>query len=384
MQNTVVVITGASSGIGAAAAELLASRGASVVLVARREAALADVAARCRGRAHPIVADVTRRDEVRRVVDESIARFGHVDVWINNVGQGITRPPSQLTDEDVDDIMRINVKSALYGMQEILPHFQSRGAGHVINVSSMLGRIPFAFFRSAYNGAKHFLNALTANFRSEVQQTHPGIQYSLVSPGVVRTDFGLNARHGGPDSRQLPGSQSAEDVAVVIAGVIESRAPDVYTRTGARETVVGYFAGLGEDDGTARETLKRASQDWAKAAATGDVEQIVSGWADDAVVMPPDQPAIVGKDAIRRFVQASGAIPGFSITWEPERASMAAGGDVGYLIERSRMTFKDAAGVQQTQHGKAVTIWRKNSTGAWKCVVDIWNNNPTDRVFDSK
>jgi NADP-dependent 3-hydroxy acid dehydrogenase YdfG len=193
------------------------------------------------------VADVTRRDEVRGVVDASIARFGHVDVWVNNVGQGITRPPSLLTDQDVDEIIQVNVKSALYGMQEILPHFKERGAGHVINISSMLGRTPYAVIRSAYCGAKHFLNALTANFRAEVQEMHPGIQFSLVSPGVVSTEFGLNARHGGPDSRQLPNSQSADDVAEVIVGVIETRRPDVYTRAGTRERVVGYYASVGED-----------------------------------------------------------------------------------------------------------------------------------------
>jgi short-subunit dehydrogenase len=117
----------------------------------------------------------------------------------------------------------------------------------VINVSSMLGRIPFALIRSAYNGAKHFLNALTANFREELQQTHPGIQFSLVSPGVVSTDFGLNARHGGPDSRSLPNAQSAEEVAAVIAGVIDTRRPDVYTRAGARERIATYYASVGED-----------------------------------------------------------------------------------------------------------------------------------------
>ena len=247
MPENVVVITGASGGIGAGLAELLAQRGMSLVLVARREDALRAVAARCGDAAQPIVADVTRRAEVRRVVEEAIGRFGRIDVWVNNVGQGITRVPSELTDEDIDDIVRINVKSALYGMQEVLPHFKERGTGHVINVSSMLGRVPHAVFRSAYNGAKHFLNALTANFRVEVQQTHPGIQFSLVSPGVVRTEFGRNARHGGPDSRELPDSQSAEEVAEVIAEVIDSRRPDVYTRAGAKDRVLGYLAGLTAD-----------------------------------------------------------------------------------------------------------------------------------------
>jgi len=247
MDQKVVVITGASGGIGAALAELVSKRGASVVLVARRADVLNAVAERCGDNALPIVADVTHRDEVRKVVEESIARFGRIDVWVNNVGQGITRPPSQLTDEDIDYIVQVNIKSALYGMQEVLPHFKERGAGHVINVSSMLGRVPFAVFRSAYSGAKHFLNSLTANFRAEVQETHPGIQFSLVSPGVVRTDFGLNARHGGPDSRQLGNSQSAEEVAEVIAGVIESRRPDVYTRQGANEIVSKYYDSVGGD-----------------------------------------------------------------------------------------------------------------------------------------
>src|SRR6478672_12817350 len=142
--NKVVVITGASGGIGAALAQLLSERGAAVVLVARRRDLLQDVARHCGRLAVPIAADVTSRDEVRRVAGETLVAFQRIDVWVNNAGQGITRAPSLLTDEDVDEMMRVNVKSALYAMQEVLPHFQSRGEGHVINVSSMLGRIPFA------------------------------------------------------------------------------------------------------------------------------------------------------------------------------------------------------------------------------------------------
>jgi NADP-dependent 3-hydroxy acid dehydrogenase YdfG len=247
MSDTIVVITGASSGIGAAVAELVSRQGMSVVLAARRKDALEAVAGKCGGRALPVVADVTVRANVRRIVDESLSRFGRIDVWINNAGIGITRPPSQLTDDDIDAMIQANVKSALYGMQEVLPHFKERNAGHIINVSSMLGRIPFAMVRSAYSGAKHFLNALTAMFREELRESHPGIQISLVSPGVVRTDFGLNAMHGGPDSRQFPGSQSAEEVAAVIARVIATREADVYTLPGARERVAAYYASIGAD-----------------------------------------------------------------------------------------------------------------------------------------
>jgi len=247
MSDSVVVITGASTGIGAALAEQLAGQGASLAIVARRADALNATAERCGGTVLPIAADMTIRSDARRVVSETLARFGHIDVWVNNVGQGITRMPTELTDEDIDDMIRVNVKSALYGMQEVLPHFKERRTGHIINISSMLGRMPFAVFRSAYNGAKHFLNALTANVREELRTTHPDIQVSLVSPGVVFTEFGLRAKHGGVDSRTLPQGQSAEAVAEVIAGVIGNRKPDVYTRPGARQMVLDYYSGLGED-----------------------------------------------------------------------------------------------------------------------------------------
>ncbi len=238
----VIVITGASSGIGAALAAVLTARGDRVVLAARREAELHRVAVACGPNAFPVVADVTIRDDVRRVVHAAIERFDHIDVWVNNAGRGITRMPTELTDDDVDDMVRVNVKSVLYGMQEVLPHFRERGAGHVINISSMLGRIPMAPMRSAYSAAKHMVNSLTANFRTEVRATHPGIQFSLVSPGVVQTEFGNNALHGGPDSRSLPNSQTVEEVAAIIAGVIDSRAGDVYTRPQGRQMVLDYFS----------------------------------------------------------------------------------------------------------------------------------------------
>ena len=133
-----------------------------------------------------------------------------------------------------------------------------------------------------------------------------------------------------------------------------------------------------QDDAAA---LMQTSRDWAKAVAGGDVDVILSYWSDDAVVMAPDQPAVVGKDALRQMVMGMMKIPGFSLTWEPERAFISSAGDVGYLIEHNRMTFVDATGAVKTQYGKAVTIWRKDASGKWKCVVDAWNNNPTERVF---
>lgn len=242
MKDSVIVITGASAGIGAALAHQVSSRGAKVVLVARRDTHLHQVASACGPAVLSVVADVTKRDEVKRVVEAAIGRFGHIDVWVNNVGRGISKLPSALTDADIDAMVAVNVKSALYGMQEVTPHFKARGKGHIINVSSMLGRVPVALMRSAYSASKHFLNSLTANFRMELHDTHPDIQVSLVSPGVVATDFGLNALHGGVDSRQLPGAQTADEVAQVIIQVIERRPADAYTRPGLRKQVIDYYA----------------------------------------------------------------------------------------------------------------------------------------------
>lgn len=242
MPDLVIVITGASTGIGASLARLVGSQGHVPVLVARRPAELAEVAAGSGPRALAIPADVTRRDDVERVVATALERLGRIDVWVNNAGRGITRLPSQLSDADVDEMVSVNVKSVLYGMQAVLPHFQQRGRGHIINISSMLGRVPFAPLRSAYSGAKHFVNGLTASLRMELRADFPGITVSLVTPGVVATEFGTRALGGGVDSRAIPGAQPVDEVAQVIADCIAHPRADVYTRPGYQEQVVAYFA----------------------------------------------------------------------------------------------------------------------------------------------
>jgi short-subunit dehydrogenase len=249
MKDQVIVITGASAGIGAALAESVSRKGARVVLIARREPQLSDVASRLQIDNLIAVADVTKRGDVERAFAAALARFGRVDVWVNNAGRGITRAVSELSDQDLDDMMAVNVKSVLYGMQAVLPHFRERGTGHIINISSMLGRVPFAPFRSAYSAAKHAMNSLTANLRMELRAAYPGIHVSAVHPGVVATDFGVNALHGGIDSRGLPGVQTIDEVVAVIVQLIENPRADVYTRPGARQMVAAYFGA--EDMGAA-------------------------------------------------------------------------------------------------------------------------------------
>jgi short-subunit dehydrogenase len=251
----VVVITGASAGIGAAVARKLAAEGATLVLSARREKELNDVADDARklgARAVLTVqADVTRRDQVVDLRDKTLAEFGRIDVWINNAGRGITRSVLDLTDEDVDEMIAVNVKSAIYGMQAAVPHFVKRREGHLINISSFLGRVPIASIRSVYSAAKAALNSLTANLRTDLR-AYPGVHVSLVMPGVVTTDFARNVRGEirPPINAASPGAspmkpQTAEEVADRIVDVIHNPVAEVYTNPVSADLTRAYYADVG-------------------------------------------------------------------------------------------------------------------------------------------
>jgi short-subunit dehydrogenase len=116
----------------------------------------------------------------------------------------------------------------------------------VVNVSSMLSRIPFAPIRSVYAASKAALNSLTETLRTELGQKRSAVRVVCVMPGVVKTDFGKSAVGGGPDSRTLPGGQEAHEVAKVIADAALTKNGDVYTQPGALDRVVGYVRELAE------------------------------------------------------------------------------------------------------------------------------------------
>jgi short-subunit dehydrogenase len=226
----VVVITGASAGIGAELAKQLAAKGAKVVLAARREEELDAVAKGVGEHALAVVTDVTKRSDVERLARAAVERFGRIDVWVNNAGRGISRSVADLTDEDLDAMWTINMKSVVYGIQAVLPHFKARNAGQIINVSSGLSRVPLAPARAAYGAVKAAVNLLTGSLRVELQKTHPGIHVTLVLPGVVATEFGVNSMGVGiVDNRKLPGAQPVEDAARAIVDVIENPRPEAYT-----------------------------------------------------------------------------------------------------------------------------------------------------------
>lgn len=152
IMNKVVVVTGASSGIGATLGKLLASRGAKVVLAARSLEGLNAVATECGNPENVLVqqCDVTKRADHEALLQAAVTRFGKVSCWVNNAGLGISRNTLDLTDEDVDTILAVNMKSVLYGMQTSIKHFKEQGEGQVINVSSLLARTPAAPQRSIY------------------------------------------------------------------------------------------------------------------------------------------------------------------------------------------------------------------------------------------
>jgi NADP-dependent 3-hydroxy acid dehydrogenase YdfG len=179
----VVAITGASSGIGEATALLLAERGARLVLGARREDRLADLAARTGG-VHART-DVTRREDLHSLVALAVERFGRLDVLVGNAGAGPISPLDDLRVDEWDEMVDVNIKGVLHGIAAALPVFRAQRAGHFVTTAST------AAFRVApamavYAGTKVAVRAICEGLRQESGGT---LRVTTVSPGVVHTDF---------------------------------------------------------------------------------------------------------------------------------------------------------------------------------------------------
>jgi short-subunit dehydrogenase len=257
--NPSVVITGASSGIGAALARLLAGPGRALALIARRADRLSQVAAACHDAGASVVecvGDVTRRSDVEALRTAALERHTRIDVWINNAERGIARRVEELTDADLDSMIAINLKSALYGIQAVLPHFKSRGSGLVVNVGSILGRVPLAL-RGGYCAGKHALLAVAACLRQELTaEGLPAIRIMTVMPGPVATEFASALEgerpHGNPldEARRRFASdpqiapwlrlQTADEVARSISEALDDPRPEVFTAAALREHALRY------------------------------------------------------------------------------------------------------------------------------------------------
>jgi short-subunit dehydrogenase len=223
LEGKVVVVTGASMGIGEATAKAFAAMGASVVMLSR-DAARAETARTRIGFADRTVAlacDVRHSEEIDRVLALTLHHFKRVDVWINNAGHGLLDSVAQVDMHASHDLFDTNFFGALSAMQAVIPVMRQQGGGAIINISSVAGHIPLPF-HSIYSASKFALNALGKAARVELRKDN--IHLLTVCPGYVRTGFGQNAVKGSQAKTIRPSS---------VRGITAERV--------ARATLQGYL-----------------------------------------------------------------------------------------------------------------------------------------------
>jgi len=189
IEGKVVVITGASSGLGEATARLLSAQGASVVLGARRKDRIEALAGELKGKGGQAIAmatDVTDRAQVKALVDAAVQAHGRIDVMINNAGLMPQSLLERLKVDEWDRMIDVNIKGVLYGIAAALPYMQKQKAGHIINVSSVAGH-KVGPGSSVYAATKHAVRALSEGLRQEVKPYN--IRTTVISPGAVATEL---------------------------------------------------------------------------------------------------------------------------------------------------------------------------------------------------
>lgn len=201
----VVVVTGASMGIGEAIVKRFAAEGASVVMLSR-DSARAE-AARVRvgfpERTAAFSCDVRNSEEIDRVLALTLHHFKRIDVWVNNAGHGLLDSVAQMDMAACHDMFETNFFGAVSAMQAVIPVMRQQGGGAIINISSVAGHIPLPF-HAAYSATKFALNAIGK--AAEVELKKDGIHVLTVCPGYVRTAFGENAVRGNELKRVRPAS----------------------------------------------------------------------------------------------------------------------------------------------------------------------------------
>ncbi|WP_281863320.1 SDR family oxidoreductase [Planomicrobium okeanokoites] len=223
------IITGASSGIGQAAAKELANKGFSVMLAARREDRLVELKKEIEdagGRAAYKVTDVTSAEEMKKLAEATIEQFGQIDVLLNNAGLMPLSFMNKLKIDEWDRMVDVNIKGVLYGIAAVLPHMEERKEGHIINVSSVAGH-DVTKGSAVYSGTKFAVRAITEGLRQELDPAM-NIRATIVSPGAVATELTetitdkdiLSAFSNGPSMEFL----QAEDIARAIGYAVEQPA----------------------------------------------------------------------------------------------------------------------------------------------------------------
>lgn len=197
LKDKVAIVTGASSGIGASIAEILSQHGVKVVLTGRNEARLSDVAKQLQENSQSEIdthiVDVTQKDEVAKLVKETENKFGHVDILVNSAGLMLS---SAITDGDVEaweNMIDVNVKGTLYGINAILPMFLNQSTGHIINIASISG-FEVTKQSTLYSASKAAVHTITQGLEKELAKT--GVRVTSISPGMVDTPLSSNTDWG--------------------------------------------------------------------------------------------------------------------------------------------------------------------------------------------
>lgn len=229
LREQVVVITGASSGIGLATARMAVERGARVVLVARNEEALQDIKQQLNAgeRVLHVQADVGDREQLERVASETIAHFGGFDTWINNAGSSVWGRFDQVKDEDHHQVMQTNFWGTHYGSSIAVKHLRDKG-GALINIGSVesANALPF---HSSYSASKHAIKAMTDVLRVELQKSRTPVSVTLVRPSSTDTQFMDHSKNYLPSAPVFPPPVYAPEViARAILNAAEHPQRDVY------------------------------------------------------------------------------------------------------------------------------------------------------------
>lgn len=228
LPGSVVIITGASSGIGRAVALEFARRGAKVVLAARREERLREVAERAwriGAEAMVVPCNVGRSGDVDALVRQTLERFGRIDVLVNNAGFGFSGTIEETPENVMRELLEVNYLGAFNLTRAVLPQMRRQQSGHIVNVSSVVGKISFPL-HGAYSASKFALCALTEALRGELAGS--GVTATAVLPATTRTEFFATQRTaGGQASAPLGPHQSAERVARAIVRSVDHPTPEV-------------------------------------------------------------------------------------------------------------------------------------------------------------
>ena len=230
LSDQVAVVTGASSGIGLATARVLAERGAKVVLAARNNEALERAAGEIRDRggdAFHVAVDVARREDLERLASETVARHGGFDTWVNNAGQTIYGPMSEVSEEDHRRLFDINFWGLVNGSLVAAEHLRTRG-GAIVNLGSLASDLAFPM-QGMYSASKHAIKGFTDALRMELEAEGAPISLTLIKPASINTPLPEHARNYMDREPKLPPPvYSPMDVAEAIAFAAEHGGRDYY------------------------------------------------------------------------------------------------------------------------------------------------------------